>query len=65
MEIIKLRKISTYTGKGLTKWNENNFKSEAEANEFIKCNQSATGAFNWIGKKMQVNEEDIKAVLSN
>jgi hypothetical protein len=49
--MIKIRKISLYTGKGLSKWLE--FESKEKAIEFIKCNQSITGAFYWISKDVK------------
>ena len=46
--MIKARKISLYTGKGLSKWIV--FDSEKQAIDFIESNQSASGAFYWITK---------------
>lgn len=47
MQNIKIRKISNYTGKGLTPWLT---MEKQKAIEYITCNQSATGAFHWISK---------------
>lgn len=44
--MVKVRKISNYTGLALSKWET--FKTEEEARIFIENNQSFTGAFHWI-----------------
>lgn len=46
---VKVRKISTYTGLGLTKWE---VMTVEQAREYISNNQSVTGAFYWIIKNI-------------
>jgi hypothetical protein len=49
--MIKIRKISLYTGKGLSKWLV--FESKEKAVAFIQGNQSVSGAFYWISKDIK------------
>lgn len=46
--MIKIRKISTVTGLGLSKWIV--FENKSKAVEYINSNQSASGTFYWISK---------------
>lgn len=47
-QVIKIRKISNYTGLGLSPWQV--MESEEKAIDFISKNQSWSGSFHYIMK---------------